>query len=1061
MGVEFKSTSTTPDQVTDVFRKDLAGWYEKAIESLYTNDNKTTWYESPSNWTEGKLPTLIGTYQTNVNDSIYGSAAGVLIQNINDIMGPNSPYPNIGSTGTPAGLSAEDLIARFKDRSIAQVAQADYAKYLAAKMTADEAADKEADPEGTGSDGTAELDEVAAEAAAEAAKADAARIKQAAEEAAAAAAARLSSTSAGNSVQINEQCFLLAFIKDILDVKGNSVDKTEIKPIPYHNGAGNSSLMVGGEPFGFMNLLTQYPSQKDLFQMSNAEISSLQPEIKLFKVSKDSRGNDHSIPITFDSYLETTALNPDTGKRESIFTNKAKRGYGAGLKSFSFTYEGNNPFSVKKSITAKLSIFANTFDELIRPRGGYNYLDLALKTGGTAKRKNWSKDIPKNENKGGDQSKLDFRLKAIVGWKTPPGNSGITTEATRIALEQSFVTLNLTPVIHNFDFDDLGRVKYEIEYFAFVEDFYNQPVYSIFSDQEVLKSMLNRKLKYASLAQDCKSSEIAELRRADKEQIAKDKTGALSWLVRQLTSKGKVRYISIPQAVLSKIIQEGPFVDRKSVQWNIQTIQGDVQEDALAANLNGVVADTSGGVPESTANTLFNTQITGDPGSHPVVFFFVSDLIDIILEGIGTTVGGLGTTIISDIKAADTAGILDSAIVKEQTEGYKRMAKNFERLRVLLGPVEIINPDNAAISSFPNLGDLPVSLKYFMEFLTQKTLQRDQVFYPLPTFLNDFFNIFLRTFLNDDTCFDREAGMKQRVRIQQATVTDYKRGGGATNLDTVSTLLAKIQRKDPYARAVNIKRYKSKGEPLLNVAGFSKHTSHPASGENDYLVYYAARAQPVREMKGIESTDAKSGVFHYRIGKDKGIVKTIKLNRTEMPGLKETRFEQGGYDGLEQLREVYNVSINCFANVAAYPGCYIFVNPLGFVPNMKYDVFQTAGQVKEGDQFDVTNLTDYGLGGYYMIIRSTHTFGPGKADTSITARWVQEIEKQADESEKTTAKEVDEDAERPAKCTVGENSSRETNADNPYGFGESTEAPWADSYYGEPLNHVMDEPTPE
>jgi len=74
---------------------------------------------------------------------------------------------------------------------------------------------------------------------------------------------------------------------------------------------------------------------------------------------------------------------------------------------------------------------------------------------------------------------------------------------------------------------------------------------------------------------------------------------------------------------------------------------------------------------------------------------------------------------------------------------------------------------------------------------------------------------------------------------------------------------------------------------------------------------------------------------------------------------------------------------------------------------------------------------------------------------------VQEIEKQADESEKTTAKEVDEDAERPAKCTVGENSSRETNADNPYGFGESTEAPWADSYYGEPLNHVMDEPTPE
>jgi hypothetical protein len=182
-------------------------------------------------------------------------------------------------------------------------------------------------------------------------------------------------------------------------------------------------------------------------------------------------------------------------------------------------------------------------------------------------------------------------------------------------------------------------------------------------------------------------------------------------------------------------------------------------------------------------------------------------------------------------------------------------------------------------------------------------------------------------------------------------------------------------------------------------------------------------------MQGKESVDAKSGVFHYRIGKDRGIVKNIKLSRTEIPGLKEARFEMGGYDGLEQLREVYNVEIDCFSNVGAYPGTYIFVNPLGFAPNMTYDVAATGRQDAKGDQFDVKNLTDYGIGGYFMIIRSSHTFGPGQADTSITARWVQEIEKPDDEESKGGTADVDKDGSRPAKCTTGANSSREANAD--------------------------------
>ena len=124
------------------------------------------------------------------------------------------------------------------------------------------------------------------------------------------------------------------------------------------------------------------------------------------------------------------------------------------------------------------------------------------------------------------------------------------------------------------------------------------------------------------------------------------------------------------------------------------------------------------------------------------------------------------------------------------------------------------------------------------------------------------------------------------------------------------------------------------------------------------------------------------------MGRDRGIVKTIKLNKTDSPGLKEVRFEQEGYQGLYQLREIYDVNIETFCNIHAFPGTYIFVEPRGFSPSLgQFDI----------DKFD---LTDLGIGGYYMIISSKHDFGPGKMNTSITAKWVQSLDSEEESKQK-------------------------------------------------------------
>ena len=103
--------------------------------------------------------------------------------------------------------------------------------------------------------------------------------------------------------------------------------------------------------------------------------------------------------------------------------------------------------------------------------------------------------------------------------------------------------------------------------------------------------------------------------------------------------------------------------------------------------------------------------------------------------------------------------------------------------------------------------------------------------------------------------------------------------------------------------------------------------------EDNYLIFYAGRSQPLEKMTGDTYQDAAAGIMHYVMGRDDGIIKNISLTKTDTKGLAEVRFEQEGYDGLQQLRVVYDVNIDAYPHVQAFPGTYIFVDPRGFAPS--------------------------------------------------------------------------------------------------------------------------------
>jgi len=826
-----------------------------------------------------------------------------------------------------------------------------------------------------------------------------------------------------------EQCFVLSQISDLVSIKQEE-SKTRL---PYEIGkkivkndtavlaattpegmfdpsslTGNAPLLMRGDPFAFMNKLIQYPTTNNLFNLTTAQISSLVPTIRLYRVNTDPKtGKDiGEVEITFDtnpavpSYTNTA--NGNNSPRVSaldLFKNKNKRGFGVGLKNFDFTFHGSDPFAVKKAIEAKLTIFATSFGDLIQQRGGYKYADLALKTGKSPSEvKN---KLPKIQQQNLD--KLNFRLKAIVGWAIPNKDVANFDKSEKDAVNDSFSTLNLTPTIHDFNFDEMGGVTFTINYLAYIEDYFNQSTFSIFSDPEIEAARISRRLFFEFLdTQRCDEESLEMIKEASAKVLLREKSKSFSSILKSLRRNKKIYNYNVSYDEIGVFLQTGKFDKKPSLQTNNTTSSRSI----IAAYKT--FSKAKAGDVNNTRERIINLTNTSKE-QNIISFFFISDLLDVIMDKIDKTLDELNSdpsktsinffSLLEQegfmfdsnessrmfVKIQANRGVYESFMQGEQIQEYikslLRAKEEFKRFRIVLGPIEIVDPFNRNKRTFCSIGDIPLSLNYFTEFLTQKMVAKDEVYYPITNFVKDLVNGVIKNFLNDEGCFD--FNIKQKLKFNSNTITAFNEH---SSVDDITH---------------HIKNNSTIIPPLLKTSGpvMSPIHSRDRSKEINYYIFYAGRAYPIEYMSGDRSVDYQNGIYHYVLGKDRGIVKNISLNKTDMKGLKELRFEKEGFDGLTQLREVYNADIECFLNVQAYPGMYIYIDPRGFSPE--------AG----------INYSQFGIGGYYMITRAEHSIGIGKADTKIVAKWVADTNGRVADNGETEADKVRSDEEtEPRKC---------------------------------------------
>lgn len=808
---------------------------------------------------------------------------------------------------------------------------------------------------------------------------------------------------------------------------------------------GQACIMADGRPYAFVNQLTQDPDENAFFKMKTQEISSLQPMVRLYRVpikqqdalaKSDTSVGETEIEYEFDDV---------TSEVNRLMRTHGQRGVGVGVKKFSFTYDGSNPFAAKKSIKATLEIFANSFGDLLKPRQNsagqyYRYAELAMKTatngprmasadGSDADSSMDPADHPEwltnkfgrvckddtgrsAEGKGPAQgspdeviaptgkaeqneweSKFNFVLKAVVGWAMPTGNNTLLSSAVRRGIYNSFVTLQLTPTVHEFDIDDQGRVIFRINYLAFTEDFYAQPLYSIFADKTIVARQTLRRLFYKYHAKLCDSEEMRNIKENDAEVIMEEKRRSVQSFIQALFDNDKIFYIDKPYPDLRAWISEGPFAENME---EVTILDSDSLDATLGAHVHEAIAAYDGENAEEVATALGSSVNAGvDPNAVQVGFFFISDMIDIALQNIEYSLSNQrgGTKELNSVveKYPFHTGIpgesgvfqVDPCDFSAALDKASDSARELKNLRIVLGPLEIVDQGGNTSPIVVNIGDIPVSVKYFAEFLTKKLGSQNEVVYPLTTFLNDLVNDLIRNFLNNDTCFNTE--IKQKIRVNSAAITSYKNKGTEGAFAEVDTLTEKIVGSEAGRRhrRLDLRNVPVSDRPLLNISGLRDMPDggNPGrAGQINYMVYFAGRTSPREEMNANAAEDAQKGIQHYILGEDRGIVKKIKLSKTNSTGLQEVRYESAGYDAFKQLHIVYDVDIESYANVKTFPGSYVFVDPRGFAPQTN---------LKQGDQY---NLTEYGIGGYCMIIRSTTVIEAGSATTKLHTKWVHSAE---------------------------------------------------------------------
>ena len=763
--------------------------------------------------------------------------------------------------------------------------------------------------------------------------------------------------------RLAEQCFLTDSLPIMASLnQGRRVDYKTFTPLQ-----GKTDTIV--------NKLVFDPGLVCLEDLTPAEISSLVPRIRIYKVFSDLTEEGpfvtHEQEVPFHNYIQPNEI-------EHMTSPGPERGRGAGIVSFDWAFENNDPFAARRVVQGKLKLFFQNMDVFLEgitlPVEGesteshreFHYVDLInhSTTEGTAGL-GWNPDY--------------YQVKVEVGW-TPSDLDVFTgdTDCKLRAINQSRLAMFVVVGEHELDINDQGNVDLTLEFTGYQEASYSDADADILATREVVAARLRRRMLLQAARENdpCDTEIAARIQQEYRGVIAQENYSSWQRLLKTMGRNEQLFYLKVPLEKLEeyydaerggssfrglwrRLFNMSPLPPDRAMEFELA---GATQQEIARAQYT-VTRNTGESVLDNLKDLVWNQD--GDYVN--IQYFFLGDLVE-------TALG-----LISESPHSPPVGF-------RAPRG--KLQKN---LRLLLGPLtfkQIVgseSPREEYIYNI-NLADVPISMNFFIEWFLNDVIGENRRAYPALLFIQNILNTLVKPALTRQ-CQDLQNIPRQPLELRTNVFSTTMTGPSHT-WDPISVL----KNWPPEAAPPNRTRFDVDHayETRYNSGGPLLHTPNPGEPAAHYMLLYlinspllsGARGNfyPVAASNGepADPGDITRGIYHIGIGKNRGLLKTIKFSKTDF-SLREARLERellSEATGLAVMSNVYSVTLTMIGNKLFLPGSIIYIDPTGF---------GSTALGRPSDENSAARII--GIGGYHMVYTVESYIEDGKYETVLKARW--------------------------------------------------------------------------
>lgn len=712
----------------------------------------------------------------------------------------------------------------------------------------------------------------------------------------------------------NEQAYLMwtHFInkrkpREKADLSG-AISKTGMS---FHRVVGN--YQPGDLISKLISVGDKYDRYQNILDLESYKISSLVPEVRFFRIT-----NNRYVPFYFPESVERTTMGTLLSPGSSLGA--------VGVRSFDFNLTGTDFFTRDKVIECSLSIYTDSMENIFKePAAGYAQISelFTISSGQnglkTQIKEGFSKEISTDQI----NRPLSHEIAVQVGYSMPEDES-IFTSRERQAIQNTSMMLRLTYTGHNISVSQDGQTSVDITYIGRMDGALNSSMYNVLSDGSdiielsKIQSDINFFKSESSVNQAQNKAKIQALQ----SKVKTSKRKRVSKITQILRKEKKVYTSSVTpedlksyKSFVSGLAESGPSNTTKEKPKKPQPVS---KQEA----------------PNQKSESEGKKKI---PRNNIMIsYYYMGDIIQAVIK-----------SMINENNRAIAAIQKDKKNTPKQKENLiNEIQVKLDRLsdyKFLFGDVTVYTGAESAIPV--NLADIPVSSKVLAQHFFNSIVQTQTTRLSITDFLNQVINKLYPSCLNNHLYRDA-SNLHDPIGIKSTTMSGSDLKNKKTNSD------------------INIRE---------GIDVFSKKSSGRSfSDDKEYYIIYSDMAMKASSSRnGDREVDKKSGVYHFNMSKDRGMLKSIDFSQASVQYRKEALMLES-VSLFDELKMPYNVSISMHGNTMFLPGSMIYVNPssIGF-----------------GDPRNPRSAASrLGIGGYYVIISVKTSYNNGILSTVLDAR---------------------------------------------------------------------------